>query len=254
MDRLTNSLCLGSHISLTKSRKYLLGVVEESIFNGANTFMIFTGAPHNTIRVPIGGMHLEEARELGKKHGILFGNAVVHAPYLINLANPLPENQEFNIEQMVLEVSRTYEMGIPYIVLHPGYHVNQTREEGMQRLIRNLKEVLRRIEKYEGVVICLETMPGKKNQLGSTLEDLEEIIKGCDGHRQLGICLDTVHMHDSGYDVTNRKELFRKIDGMVGMDRVKVLHLGDSSGDRGCRRDKHANFEYGKIGFEILME
>lgn len=216
--------------------------------------MIFTGAPHNKRRIPIEEMNLEEAKELGSRHGISFDKAVVHAPYIINLANPVPENESFNIEHMVLEVSRTHAMGIPYIVLHPGYHVNQTKEEGMERLIKNLREVLRRIEQYESVIICLETMPGKRNQLGGSLEELAEMIRGCNGHRQLGICLDTVHMHDFGYDVTNRQELFRRIDKLVGLDRVKVLHLGDSTGEKGCRRDKHANFEYGKIGFAPLME
>ncbi|GCE63346.1 putative endonuclease 4 [Candidatus Mycoplasma haematohominis] len=244
---------LGSHISLNKKNRYLVGVVEESIYNGATTFMIFTGAPHNKKREPISSLFLEEAKELGLKHGIDFKNCVVHAPYIINLANPKPENQDFNIDQMVSEVKRTNEMGIPFIVLHPGYHVEQTWEEGMKRLINNLKIVLKRIEDTN-VTICLETMPGKKNQLGSTFEELSEIIKGCDNHKQLGVCLDTVHMHDAGYDVINRDNLFNKIDSIIGLNRIKVLHLGDSTSERGGRKDKHANFEYGKIGFKPLLE
>lgn len=244
---------LGSHISLNKKNKYLIGVVEESIYNGATTFMIFTGAPHNKKREPISSFRLEEAKELGLKHGIDLKNCVVHAPYIINLANPEPENHDFNIDQMVSEAQRTHEMGIPYIVLHPGYHVNQTWEEGMTRLINNLKIVLERIENT-GVIICLETMPGKTNQLGSTFEELGRIIKECNNHPQLGVCLDTVHMHDAGYDVINRKELFKQIDAIIGLDKVKVLHLGDSTSEKGGRKDKHANFEYGKIGFKSLLE
>lgn len=155
---------------------------------------------------------------------------------------------------MVQEITRTHQMGIKYIVLHPGYHVQQTKEEGLLRLIKNLNKVLEKIDSCNQVIICLETMPGKKNQLGSSIEELSQIIKGCYGHQQLGICLDTVHLHDSGYDVSKREILFKKIDDLIGWKRVKVLHLGDSSGEMGCRRDKHANFEYGKIGFKVLLE
>lgn len=245
-------MLLGSHISLNRPSKYLLGVVSESISNGATSFMIFTGPPHNKTRVPVSEFFLKEAVELGRKNGIEFSNAVVHAPYIINLANPLPENEDFNIDHLVLEVQRTHDMGIPYLVLHPGYHVNQTLEEGLERLIRNMKKVLAKIEHLD-VYICLETMAGKKNQIGKTLEEIATIISGCGGHEKLAVCLDTVHLHDAGYDVSNRKEFFEEFDQKIGLERIKVLHLGDSMNVRGSKKDRHANFEYGHIGFEVLL-
>lgn len=208
-------LLIGSHISLNKLSEYLVGVVEESANNGANTFMIFTGAPHNKIRVPVSSMNLTEAEELGKKHGILFSNAVIHAPYLINLANPIEDNELFNIDFLVNEIRRTDKMGIKYIVLHPGYHVNQTEEEGLNRLIKNLRSVLAQIQDSD-VIVCLETMSNKKNQIGGKLEHLFKIFSGCDNHKNLGVCLDTVHLHDAGYDVTSRREIFRMIDEAIG--------------------------------------
>ncbi|CBY92242.1 endonuclease IV [Mycoplasma haemofelis str. Langford 1] len=246
-------LLLGSHISLNKPNKYLLGSVEETIRNGADVFMIFTGPPQNKNRVPVEDLYLDEAIELAKNHNISFSNCVVHAPYIVNLANPKPENQDFMVDFLVEEVNRTHKMGIPYIVLHPGFHVDQSLEDGMKRLIINLKEVLRRCEDKD-VFICLETMAGKKNQIGKTLEEIAEIIDGCDRHAKLGVCLDTVHLHDAGYDLSLRKEFFEHFDRIIGLDRIKVLHLGDSMNVRGSKKDRHANLEYGRIGFEILME
>lgn len=245
-------MLLGSHISLNRPNKYLLGVVLESIKNGATSFMIFTGPPHNKARVPVSEFFLHEAVELGKNNGIYFSNAVVHAPYIINLANPLPENEDFNIDQLVLEIQRTHDMGIKYLVLHPGYHVNQTLEEGLLRLIRNLKKVLEKVE-HLNVYICLETMAGKKNQIGKTLEELSIIISGCENHEKLAVCLDTVHLHDAGYDVSDRQAFFKEFDQKIGLERVKVLHLGDSMNERGSKKDRHANFEYGHIGFDVLL-
>ncbi|OAL10720.1 endonuclease IV [Candidatus Mycoplasma haematobovis] len=246
-------LLLGSHISLNRPSKYLLGVVEETIHNGADVFMIFTGPPQNKRRVAISELYLEEAQKLGKEHGIDFSNCVVHAPYIINPANTNSENKDFTISFLSEEVKRTGAMGIPYIVLHPGYHVGNTLDEGIELLIENLKLVLKEC-KDTNVFICLETMAGKKNQIGKTLEEIAKIIKGCDNHPKLAVCLDTVHLHDAGYDLSKKDEFLKKFDELIGLERIKVVHLGDSMNVRGSGKDRHANLDYGHIGFEILME
>lgn len=243
---------VGSHISLNKDKNYLLGTVKETIDNGANCFMIFTGAPQNKKRIPISNFFLEEAKVLASKHQISFNNCVVHAPYIINLATSDPENATFYIEFLCEEIKRTVAMGIKYIVLHPGFHNQQTYEEGMKNLIKNLQIVLDSTENLD-YLICLETMAGKSNQLGKKLEEIQEIIKGCNNHKKLAVCLDTCHLHDAGYDLSKKDEFLKKFNELIGIEKIKVMHLGDSMNVCGSKKDRHANFGYGQIGFDVLM-
>ncbi|AGX89313.1 hypothetical protein PRV_02935 [Mycoplasma parvum str. Indiana] len=215
--------------------------------------MIFTGPPQNKKRVPISELFLGEAKKLAEKNGISFSNCLVHAPYIINPSSSNLENRDFMISFLSEEIKRTDAMGIPYIVLHPGYYVNSTLDEGINFLIENLKLIFNEC-KDTNVFICLETMSGKKNQIGKTLEEISQIIKGCDNHPKLGVCLDTVHLHDAGYDLSKKEEFLKKFDELIGLERIKVVHLGDSMNPRGSGKDRHANLDYGHIGFDILME
>ncbi|WP_309250881.1 deoxyribonuclease IV [Mycoplasma wenyonii] len=251
---------LGSHISLNKSNNYLLGAVQESIYNGADCFMIFTGPPQNQRRVPIDQLFLSEALKEAQKANINFQNCVVHAPYIFNLAKK--DEDGFIHSLVVNEIQRTVQMGIKIFVVHPGFfyskpkdpeQLSKDRQAGIQQIISNLKRILKTTEHLD-YWFALETMAGKKNQLGSSLEELKEIIEGCENHPRLAVCLDTVHLHDSGYDLSDVEGFKKHFDSLIGLDRIKTIHLGDSMNPRGSRKDRHANLNYGHIGFDTLMK
>ncbi|AFN65424.1 endonuclease IV, apurinic endonuclease [Mycoplasma wenyonii str. Massachusetts] len=249
-ERVNKQLILGSHISLNKPNNYLLGTVRETIYNGADCFMIFTGPPQNQRRVPVEQLFLAEGLEEAKKANISFQNCVVHAPYIFNLAQK--DEDGFIHSLVVNEIQRTVQMGIQIFVVHPGFAIGE-RKEGIQEIIKNLKGILKTTE-HLNYFFALETMAGKKNQLGSSLEELKEIFEGCNWNSKLAVCLDTVHLHDSGYDLSDLEGFKKHLDSLIGLERVKTLHLGDSMNVRGSKKDRHANLNYGHIGFETLIK
>ncbi|AFO52448.1 endonuclease IV, apurinic endonuclease [Candidatus Mycoplasma haematolamae str. Purdue] len=214
--------------------------------------MIFTGPPQNIKRAPIEELFLEEARELGSKNGLDFSNCVVHAPYIFNLAASDSEDR-FIHRLLVSEITRMVEMGIPYFIVHPGYHNGFSYEQGIDNIVTNIKSVLE-ATKHLNYFFCLETMAGKSNQLGSKLEQLQEILERCSWDPKLAICLDTCHLHDAGYDLSKKEEFKELVDRTVGLNRVKVLHLGDSMNPRGSAKDRHANYGYGYIGWDTVLD
>ncbi|CBZ40872.1 apurinic endonuclease Apn1 [Mycoplasma suis KI3806] len=245
------SLILGSHISLNQKSKYLLGVVEETICNGANCFMIFTGPPQNVKRVDTSLFYKEEALELAKQHNIDFSNCVVHAPYVFNLAGLDTDGYIVNILQS--EIERTVSLGIKYFVVHPG-SFRESKDEGINNIVRNVLEVFRRTSHLD-YFFCLETMAGKRNQIGACLEDLQLIFSKCNWDPKLALCLDTCHLHDSGYDLSKLEEFKKKLSNLFGgLERVKVIHLGDSMNPIGAKKDRHANYGLGHIGWETILK
>ncbi|AHC39803.1 endonuclease IV [Mycoplasma ovis str. Michigan] len=253
-------MILGSHISLNKPNNYLLGAVRESIYNGADCFMIFTGPPQNKKRVPVEQLFLLESQKEAQKANIDFKNCVIHAPYIFNLARP--DEDGFIHSLLVNEIKRTVQLGCKIFVVHPGSFLSTTKDseqllvdhkQGIQEVIKNIKGILNATEDLD-YFFALETMAGKKNQLGSKLEELKEIFEGCEWHPKLAVCLDTVHLHDSGYDLSDVEGFKKQLDSLIGLPRVKTLHLGDSMNPRGSKKDRHANLNYGHIGFDTLIK
>ena len=240
-------LYIGSHVSFTKD-KQLLGSVEESISYGSNTFMFYTGAPQNTVRVSIDFNKTIEALNKMKDNGIDINNVIVHAPYIINLANPL--NIDFGVNFLKQEIKRCEELGISKLVLHPGSHVNNGKEVGLNTICKALNLVL---DEETTVTICLETMAGKGSELGSTFEELKYIFDNVKLNNKLGVCLDTCHLNDSGYDVGNFDLLLDEFDKIVGIDKIKCIHVNDSKNIKGSHKDRHENIGIGTIGFDNLI-
>lgn len=242
-------LKIGSHVSMS-GKKMMLGSVEEALSYGANTFMIYTGAPQNTVRKPIEDLRIDEAIEYMNKNGI--EEIVVHAPYIINLGNSeKPETFELAVNFLREEIKRTSAIKkAKNIVLHPGAHVGAGDEKGLQQIIKGLNEV---ITKEQSIQIALETMAGKGSECGRNFEQLAKIIDGVIYNEKLGVCMDTCHIHDAGYDVVNNFDgVLNEFDKIVGLDRLKVIHLNDSKNPCGSRKDRHEIIGSGYIGFDAL--
>ncbi len=244
-------LKIGSHVSMS-GKEMLLGSVKEALSYGAMTFMFYTGAPQNTIRKPIEQLRIAEAKELMAQHHIDIHDIVVHAPYIINLANTIKrETYELGVRFLKQEIERCEAIGATRMVLHPGAHVKAGDEAGLEQIVKGLNEVLRPDQKVQ---IALETMAGKGSELGKNFDQLKWIIDHVDYPELLGVCIDTCHMHDAGYDLTKFDELLTKIDEKIGIDRILVVHVNDSKNPCGAHKDRHENIGYGYIGFDVLNQ
>lgn len=241
-------LRIGSHVSMS-GKEMLLGSSKEAASYGANTFMIYTGAPQNTRRKAIEDLNIEAGMAHMKVNGI--AEIVVHAPYIINIGNSIkPETYELGVDFLRSEISRTEALGAKQIVLHPGAHVGAGTEAGIKQIIKGLNEVL---EADQSVQIALETMAGKGTEIGRNFEELAAIIDGVTHNDKLSITFDTCHTHDAGYDIVGDFDgVLNQFDKIIGLDRLKVLHLNDSKNIRGAGKDRHANIGFGEIGFDAL--
>jgi deoxyribonuclease IV len=241
-------MLIGSHVSMS-GKKMLLGASEEALSYGANTFMIYTGAPQNTRRKSIAELNIMNGQFHMKDNGI--SNIVVHAPYIINLGNTTkPETFELGVNFLQEEIKRTAALEATQIVLHPGAHVGAGVDAGIAKIVEGLNEVL---TDEQPVQIALETMAGKGSEIGRTFDELARIIDGVTHNERLSICMDTCHVHDGGYNIVEDFDgVLNEFDKIVGLDRLKVLHINDSKNVRGAAKDRHENIGFGEIGFETL--
>lgn len=240
-------LIIGSHVSFTKDTQ-LVGSVLETLSYDANTFMFYTGAPQNTVRVPINNDKTKEAMDIMKDNNIDIKNVVVHAPYIINLANE--KNFDFNVKFLKEEISRVESLGVDKIVLHPGSHVGVGVEEGLKNIVDSLNMALNKDNK---VIICLETMAGKGTELGRNFDEIKQIIDGVELKDKIGVCMDTCHLNDAGYDLNNFDDILNEFDKKVGLKYLKVIHINDSKNELGAHKDRHENIGIGTIGFDTLI-
>ncbi len=241
-------LKIGSHVSMS-GKKMLLAASEEAVSYGSNTFMIYTGAPQNTRRKKIEDLNIEAGRKHMEENGI--DDIIVHAPYIINIGNAVnPATFELGVNFLRTEIDRTEAIGARQIVLHPGAHVKEGEEVGIKKIIEGLNEVL---TGKENLQIALETMAGKGSECGRTFEELAMIIDGVTHNDKLSVCFDTCHTHDAGYNIVEDFDgVLNEFDHIVGIDRIKVLHINDSKNVRGARKDRHENIGFGHIGFKAL--
>jgi deoxyribonuclease IV len=245
----SGEMILGSHVAMGGKDK-LIQSVEEALSYNATTFMIYTGAPQNTIRSSIESLRIEEAKALLAKSPIQLDHIVVHAPYIMNLANPDPEKREFAVRFLTEEIKRTAAIGATQIVLHPGAAVGQEPKTGLDFIVEGLIQVIENTKDL-AVLIALETMAGKGTELGRSFEELGYIIDHVKSER-LSVCFDTCHTHDAGYDLTNFDAVLTEFDQYIGRDKISVLHINDSKNPRGAQKDRHENIGFGHIGFDTL--
>ena len=242
---------LGSHVGMNGPDFYL-GSVKEALSYGSNTFMFYTGAPQNSFRKPLSELKIQEGRKLIQESGIDESKIVVHAPYIINAANYTREDlYEMSINTIVSELRRTAGFGVKILVLHPGSHVGMGAENGILALAKALDVAL--ASDGTDVKIALETMAGKGHEIGINFEQIRSIIDNCKYKDRLGVCLDTCHISDAGYDVKKDFDnVLERFDKIVGLDRLLVVHVNDSKNPTGAHKDRHENVGYGYLGFDTL--
>lgn len=243
-------ILLGSHVGMS-GKDMLLHSVREALSYGANTFMVYTGAPQNTRRKEISELNIPAARACMEENGM--HNFIVHAPYIINLANTVkPETFALATEFLEKEITRTAAMGADVLVLHPGSHVGAGEEAGIAQICKGLNQVL---NADTPVTIALETMAGKGSELGRSFEELKTIYDGCDHPEKLRVCFDTCHTNDAGYDLVHNYEgVMDEFDRILGLDQIAAFHINDSKNPCGAHKDRHENFGKGCIGADALMQ
>ena len=244
-------LKIGSHVSL-KGSEMMLGSVREALSYNANSFMIYTGAPQNTRRKPIEELKIEEAHLLMKENNLDLDNIVIHAPYVMNLANGDSEKRQFAVDFLTSEIKRTALIGAKQIVLHPGAHVKQGADIGIAFIIEGLDKVIENTFDLD-VLIALETMAGKGTECGRNFEEIALIMNGVKDNSRLSVCFDTCHTHDSGYKVRDDFDsVIEEFDRLVGKEKISVFHINDSKNDISASKDRHENIGFGYIGFDAL--
>ncbi len=243
-------LYIGSHVGFNKESQ-LYGSLLEALSYGSNTFMFYTGAPQNTMRYKIDDSLTAKAYAKMKEEKIDLSKIIVHAPYIVNLANPDLDKHTFAINFLKQEIVRCEELGITKMVLHPGSHVGFGIDEGIKNIIDGLNEILK---VDHSVCILLETMAGKGSEVGSNFEEIKKIIDGIDAKDKIGVCIDTCHMHDAGYDLNNFDKVLDEFDKIIGIDYIKCVHVNDSKNICGSRKDRHENIGKGFIGLDNLLK
>ena len=244
-------LVIGSHVGFNKKTQ-LVGSVEEAINYKANTFMFYTGAPQNTARSAIeDGLTLEALTKM-KENNIDFSKVIVHAPYIINLCNE--EKFEFSVNFLTEEIQRVNLLGVKYMVLHPGSHVGLGIEKGIDNIIKGLNMVFQNVKDTNNVIILLETMAGKGTEVGSKLEEIKKIIDGVENKEHIGVCLDTCHLNDAGYDMENFDDFLNEFDSLIGINKIHCIHINDSKNVKSSHKDRHENIGFGTIGFDNLIK
>ena len=244
-------LYIGSHVGFKKDSQ-LLGSLEEALSYNANTFMFYTGAPQNTKRNKIeDGLTLKALNNM-KEQNLDYTKVIVHAPYIINLCNE--DNFEFSVTFLTEELERVNQLGIRYLVLHPGSHVGLGVDQGIANIIKGVNLALENVKDNNNVIILLETMAGKGSEVGKTIEETKQIIEGINDKEHIGVCLDTCHLNDAGYDMSKFDEYLDLFDKEIGIDKIGCIHINDSKNEINSHKDRHENIGFGTIGFDNLIK
>ena len=243
-------LIIGGHVTFNKNSQ-ILGSAKESLSYNANAFMFYTGAPQNTMRTPVDKEISLEAHALMAKNTINVDHVIVHAPYIVNLANRIDESKyQFSINFLKEEIKRCKELGIKYIVIHPGNHMGMGESVAIENIINALNSIL---ADDRETTILLESMAGKGSEVGKTIGEIKQIIDGINNKNRIGICLDTCHLNDAGYDITDFDIILDEIEEKIGLKYVKCVHINDSKNLKGSNKDRHENIGYGTLGFENII-
>ena len=243
-------LYIGSHVGFKKDSQ-LLGSLEEALSYNANTFMFYTGAPQNTKRNSIEDGLTLQALAIMKEKNVDYSKVVVHAPYIINLCNEA--NFEFSVNFLTEELERVNQLGIKYLVLHPGSHVGLGVDQGIANIIKGIDLALESVKDSNNVIILLETMAGKGSEIGKTIEETKQIIEGIKDKKHIGVCLDTCHLNDAGYDMSKFDEYIDLFVKEIGLDKLGCIHINDSKNEFNSHKDRHENIGFGTIGFDNLI-
>lgn len=239
-------LYIGNH---TSSSKGYLAMGKQMLANGGNTFAFFTRNPRGGKAKEIDPQDVQAFLKLEQENH--FGKLVAHAPYTMNCCAAKENLREFARETMVDDLKRLELTPGNYYNFHPGSHVGQGEEKGIAKIAEILNEVL---TKEQSTTVLLETMSGKGSEVGRNFQELRQIIDQVELKEKLGVCLDTCHVWDGGYDIVSDLDgVFTEFDQIIGLDRLKAIHLNDSMNGLGSHKDRHARIGEGEIGLEALV-
>ena len=239
-------LYIGNH---TSSSKGYLAMGKQMLANGGNTFAFFTRNPRGGKAKEINPQDVQAFLQLEQENH--FGKLVAHAPYVMNCCAAKENLREFARETMADDLKRLELTPGNYYNFHPGSHVGQGAETGIAKIAEILNEVL---TKEQSTTVLLETMSGKGSEVGRNFQELRQIIDQVELKEKLGVCLDTCHVWDGGYDIVSDLDgVFTEFDQIIGLDRLKAIHLNDSMNGLGSHKDRHARIGEGEIGLEALV-
>ncbi|MBS6713672.1 deoxyribonuclease IV [Blautia sp. HCN-1074] len=239
-------LYIGNH---TSSSKGYLAMGKQMLANGGNTFAFFTRNPRGGKAKEINPQDVQAFLQLEQENH--FGKLVAHAPYVMNCCAAKENLREFARETMADDLKRLELTPGNYYNFHPGSHVGQGAETGIAKIAEILNEVL---TKEQSTTVLLETMSGKGSEVGRNFQELRQIIDQVELKEKLGVCLDTCHVWDGGYDIVSDLDgVFTEFDQIIGLDRLKAIHLNDSMNGLGSHKDRHARLGEGEIGLEALV-
>ncbi len=247
--RKTQSCKFGAHMSIAGGCERAVAAAHEV---GCEALQIFTKNSNQWKATPLTADQAAAFRLAIQQTGI--GHTVAHTSYLINLASPDDALWKRSIEALVVEVGRCHDLGIPDLVVHPGAHMGSGEDAGLRRIAMAIDELHRQVED-PGVLLDLETTAGQGTSLGCRFEHLQAILELVEHPDRLGVCVDTCHIFAAGYSLDGQEEYdetIRQLDGIIGINRLRVLHLNDSSRERGSRVDRHAGIGAGKIGLDAF--
>ena len=237
---------IGCHLSAAKG---LDSMARDALSIGANTFQFFTRNPRGgAARAPDPADERAFLRILRENR---FGPFVAHAPYTMNVCSKNEKVRAFGNRVLAEDLARMERLPGNYYNFHPGSHVGSGPEEGIRRIAAALNAVLSEEQK---TTVLLETMAGKGSEVGRSFGELREILGRVECSGRVGVCLDTCHVYDAGYDVAGDLDgVLEEFDRVVGLSRLRAVHLNDSKNPPGSRRDRHERIGFGTIGFEALL-
>ena len=240
-------LVIGPHITIAKGFNKAGQIAVEI---GANTFQFFSRNPRGGNAKAFDPKDIEKFQKLRKENN--FGPLLAHAPYTMNLAGAKEEVYEFAKMVIKEDIQRMDSIGVEYLCFHPGSHVGGGIEVGIQKIVDGINEAL---TGEENITILLETMAGKGTEIGFKFEQIREIIDKIEHNEKVGVCLDTCHIFSAGYDIVNDLDgVIEEFDRIIGIDRLKTIHLNDSMMDFDQNKDRHAEIGQGKIGLDAIIE
>ena len=240
-------LNIGCHLSASKG---YLHMGEEAVSIGANTFAFFTRNPRGGSAKAIDPEDVKAFLEYAKAHS--FATLVAHAPYTLNACSDKAQTREFALNTMRDDLMRMEYTPNQYYNFHPGSHVGQGVEVGIDLIVNQLNAVL---TKDMTTTVLLETMAGKGSEIGRSFEELKTIIDGVELDEKLGVCLDTCHVYDAGYDIVNDLDgVLDEFDAVLGLDRLKAIHMNDSKNTFESHKDRHEKIGEGSLGFETMVK
>ena len=239
-------LKIGCHLSASLG---FLGMAHTAFSIGANTFQFFLRSPKSGKNIDVSEEDLELFQEFNLKNN--FAPIVAHSPYTINLCSSKPMVRKFSKKMLRDDIKKLDLLPGNFYNLHPGSHTGLGISKGIRFIAESLGEILPEVK---NTTLVLETMTGKGTEVGSTFDEIADIINLSGNPDNIGVCFDTCHMFDAGFDFSNLDEILSEFDKKIGIDRLKIIHLNDSKNPIGSKKDRHEKIGKGYIGIDVFQK